>query len=46
VRGFFLGIGGRQCVVTLLMNLTNAFRMEVVECPDEEFLADLERVSA
>lgn len=35
-----------KVVVPLLMNLTNVFKMEVVECPGEEFLADFERVSA
>lgn len=35
-----------KVVVPLLMNLTNAFKMELVECPGEEFLADFERVSA
>lgn len=35
-----------KVAVPLLMNLTNAFKMEVVECPDEESLADFERVSA
>jgi hypothetical protein len=35
-----------KAVVPLLMNLSNVFRMEVVECLDEDFLADYERVSA
>lgn len=35
-----------KAVVPLLMNLTNVFKMEVVECPDEDFLAEFEQVSA
>lgn len=35
-----------KVAVPILMNLTNAFKMELVECPGEEFLAEFERVSA
>lgn len=33
-----------KVIVPILMNLTNAFKMEIVECPSEEFLAEFERV--